>query len=132
MDMPTDVYFDKVQRMQNRAARVVSGVYDWNLNGMDIVSQLGWQTVRERRDYFTCVLIFKYLHGQALAFLQEKLTFVSHGLSTRAEISGKLVIPQPNVEGFKQCFTYQGPRLWNNSPHDLKNCDSVNILKFYV
>ncbi len=26
--------------MQNRAARVVTGDYDWNLNGMDILSQL--------------------------------------------------------------------------------------------
>ncbi len=32
--------------MQNRAARVVFGVYDWSLNGMAIVSQLGWQIVR--------------------------------------------------------------------------------------
>ena len=96
---------------------------------MDIVSQLGWQTVPERRDYFTCVLMFKCLNGQAPTFLQEKFTFVSHGLSTRAEISGNLVIPQPNFEVFKQCFTYQGPRLWNNSPDDLKNCGSIDTFK---
>ena len=56
-------------------------------------------------------LVFKCLNGQAPTVLREKLTFVSHGLSTRAEISGTLVIPKPNVEVFKRCFTYQGRRL---------------------
>ncbi len=76
----------KVQRMQNMAERVVSGIYDWTLNGIDIISQLGWQTARERREYFTCVLMFKCLNGQAPTSLQEKFTFVSHGLSILAEI----------------------------------------------
>ncbi len=40
------------------------------------------------------------------------------------------VNPQPDVEVFKQCFTYQGPRLWNNLPHDLKNCGSIYTFKF--
>ncbi len=35
-----DVYVDMFQRTQNRAARVVSGIY----YDYDIVSQLGWQT----------------------------------------------------------------------------------------
>ncbi len=42
--------------------------------------------------------MFKCLNVQAPAFLQETFTFISHGLSTRAEVSGKLVIAQPNVE----------------------------------
>ena len=52
-----DIYIDKVQRMQNRAARVVSGVYDWSASGIYIVNQVGRQTVRDRRDYFMCVLM---------------------------------------------------------------------------
>ncbi len=97
---------------------------------MTLVSQLGWQTVRKRRDYFTCVLMLKCLNVQGPTFLQEKITFVSYGLSTRAEISGKLVSPQPNVEVFRQCLTYQGHRLWNNLPDDLKNCGSIDTFKF--
>ncbi len=40
--------------------------------------------------------MFKCLNEQAPTFLQEKLTFVNHGLSTREEISGKLVIHHCN------------------------------------
>ncbi len=60
--------------------------------------------------------------------LQE--TFVSHGLSTQTEISSKLVVPQPTVEALKQCFTYRGPRPWNNLPDGVKNCDSIDTFKF--
>ncbi len=63
-----DMYIDEVQRMQIRAARVVSGVYDWSVSSIDIVSQLGWQTVRDRRDYFMCVLMYKCLNGQGPHF----------------------------------------------------------------
>ncbi len=74
--------------------------------------------------------MFKCLNGQTPTFSEEKFTFVIQGLSTRAEASRKQVIHQPNVQVFKQCFTYQEPRLWNHLPDNLKNCGSVDIFKF--
>ncbi len=57
-DMPRmSIYIEKVQRMQNKTACVVSEVHDWSLNGIEIVNQLRWQTVRERRNYLSA---FKY------------------------------------------------------------------------
>ncbi len=44
-------YIDKVQRLQNRAVRIVSGNYDWTIRGIDIVQLLNWQTVREKLFY---------------------------------------------------------------------------------
>ncbi len=32
-----DVHIDKIQRIQCRAARLLSGVFDWNVRGIDIV-----------------------------------------------------------------------------------------------
>ncbi len=56
-------------------------------------------------------------------FLQEKFTFITHGLSTCAEVAGKLVINQPNFAVFK-CFTC------HEGPDDFKNCASVDNFKF--
>ncbi len=47
----------KVVDRDNRAARIVSGNYDWTTRGIDIVKVLNWQTVRERRDHFTSLLM---------------------------------------------------------------------------
>ncbi len=52
-----DVHTDKVQRLQNKAARIVSGSYDWAVRGNDIVKLLNSQIVRERRDYFIYLVI---------------------------------------------------------------------------
>ncbi len=48
--------------------------------------------------------------GRPKPFYKKRFTFVSDcpGFSTRVEISGKLVIPQPNVEAFKQMFYLPG------------------------
>ncbi len=51
--------FDKVQHLQNRVARIVSGNYDWTILSTDIIKLLNWQTVPERRDYFTSLLMYR-------------------------------------------------------------------------
>jgi hypothetical protein len=38
--------------MQNRAARIISGIYDWNVSGLNIVKSLGWFNVREIRLFY--------------------------------------------------------------------------------
>ncbi len=66
----------------------MSGVYDWSGSGIDII-QLGWQTVRDRRDYFMCALMYKCLNGKGPAVSQDKFKFtsVNHVFSTRTYFS---------------------------------------------
>ena len=53
-------------RLQKRAARVVSGNYDYeNHRGADIVKSLNWQTLDERKLYYLCTLMYKCIHGLA-------------------------------------------------------------------
>ncbi len=73
-----------------------------------------------------CVLMYKCLNEQGPAFLQDTFTFVNHGFSMRAETFHKVTVPKCNVDLFKQCLTYQGPKLWNNLPDNLKNFGSVH------
>ena len=60
----------KIQRMQNRAARIVSGNYDYvNTRGIELVKSLQWTNVHQRRDYFMSILMFKCIHSLAPAYL---------------------------------------------------------------
>ena len=55
---------NKVQRLQNRAARILTGNYDYvNTRGIDLVKTLGLMNVSQRRDYFMIMLMFKSIHG---------------------------------------------------------------------
>ena len=43
---------NKIQKFQNRCARLITGNYDQSFQSTDIVMSLGWQTVQQRKEYF--------------------------------------------------------------------------------
>ena len=56
----TQENIDLVQRVQNHAARLIMGNFDYiNSRGIDLVKSLTLYTIRERRDYFLLTLMFK-------------------------------------------------------------------------
>ena len=60
----------KIQRLQNRAAKIVSGKYDYvNTRGIELVKSSQWMNVHQRRDYFMSILMFKCIHGLAPDYL---------------------------------------------------------------
>ena len=122
------VYLDKVQRLQNRAARIVSGNYDWTIRGIDIVKLLNWQTVRERRDYFTSLLMYRCMAGTAPFYLSSHFNHVTHEYFTRSSMYD-LDVPKPNREIFRPSIVYQGAVAWNGLDNDLKCCDSITSFK---
>ena len=53
----TNLY--KIQRLQNRAARIVTGNYDYvTTRGTGLVRRLRWMCVTQRRDYFMSFLTY--------------------------------------------------------------------------
>ena len=58
----SNVLVDKVRRLQNCAAKIITGKFDYDVKGIqDLVKQSGWHNVGERRDYFTLVTVYKTL-----------------------------------------------------------------------
>ena len=72
----------RIQSFQNRIARVISNIFSFNISGISIVKDLGWFNVTERRDFLTCMLIYKCLLGDAPNYLSDQLTYVDE-LSVR-------------------------------------------------
>ncbi len=113
----------KNQRIQCRAARL-----DWNIRGADIVRRLRWQTVRERRDYFTTVLMYRCLKNESPFYLTTHFTTIQHNHRTRRSLSD-VYVPRPNIELFNQSLLYQDPILWNGLSTDLKCSNNVMAFK---
>ncbi len=69
---------DKIQRLQNRAARIVTGNYEYvTTRGTELVRRLRWTCVTQRRDYFMSILMYKSIHGMAPAYLYNEITLHS-------------------------------------------------------
>jgi hypothetical protein len=133
-----NVHIDKVQRIQNRAARIITGNFSWDASGTELVKSLGWFTVRQRRDYFTGVLMHRCLHEAAPPYLCQQFMYVSdhHNRCTRSATGNNLYIPKPNIDLYRQSLSYNGPTTWNSIPSDIKSLEGQsafkNMYKYYV
>ncbi len=119
-----DIYINKIQVLQNRAARIICDNSDWNVSAsaFKLVKTQGWFSVKERRDYFMGVLVYRCLTNNAPAHLCDHFNAVSdvHVCGTRSYVHGNLYVPNVKREAFKQSLLYMGPIIWNNLPSLLK------------
>ena len=75
----TDYNLKKIQRIQNRAARHITGNYNFRtVRGIDLVKQLRLESVAERRDYFLSKLMFEAIHGFTRDYLRHTAGIGSH------------------------------------------------------
>ena len=120
-----------IQRIQNRCARAVTGLFDRNISISSLINFLGWMTVQDRLFYITACLMYKCINNKAPLYLCENLNLVSnsHKYNTRSAINNDLVVPFPNTSSFKTSFLYQGPTVWNNLPLSTRNSCSLQSFK---
>ena len=119
---------DKLQRVMNAAARVVSGTkkYDRGLTHL-LHSELHWLDVVDRVTYKLGVTVYKCLHGQAPDYLSELCTPVAqvaerhHLRSTSRHL---LVVPRFQLDTYgRRNFAVAGPTTWNLFQNNLREPD---------
>ena len=113
------------QRLQNAVARIVTGNYDYvNVRGEELVRELKWQTIKERRIFHTATLMFKCVNGLAPNYLCDQINLLSDisGYNTRYAANYNLHVPFPSKEIFKRSFLYDGATIFNSLPDLLKQC----------
>ena len=127
-----DFHFYKVQRLQNRAARIILDNYDFSINSSQLVTELGWLNVRQRRDYFTSILVYKSLNGLLPAYMSDMFSFVRdfNERPTRSAFTNNLYIPKVNKTLFRQSLLVNGPVIWNSLPNAIQEARTLNVFKF--
>ena len=137
--VPLKENLDRVQRIQNCCARIMCKNYDYiNTRVIDLVNILKIQTIRQRRDYFLSVLMFKAIHGLAPHYLCNDVTMIVdvHGYNTRSSENMNLYVPKYTKDICKRSFAYKGSMLWNDLPDEVKESSSLDAFKsnyrFYI
>ena len=95
--------FDKIQRIQNTLARVVTNTSKFE-HITPILKKLHWLPIKQRIDYKLCLLTYKTLQIQQPTYLYNSLSFPSHSLSTRSSDSSVLSIPYVRTSLGKRPF----------------------------
>ena len=65
---------DKFQKFQNRAARVITGA-TYDIRSSDILENLNWKPLEERRNHLKSTFIYKILNGHTAPNLKEAFRF---------------------------------------------------------
>ena len=117
---------DKLQNLQNRAARLITKLpFDKSSN----LLLLKWEKLSLRRKKQKALIMYKTLNELAPEYLQCLFTQRHVNDYNLRSLEGKLSMPKPNTNYLKRSFCYSGACLWSNLPQDLKSVGSIGQFK---
>ena len=120
---------DKLQKLQNRAARILTySPYDASAD--PLIESLGWKKLENQRKVKKAVMVYKSLNSLAPSYMRSM--FIDRdGLTNYSlrDTEGKLAIPKPRTNYLKNSFSYDGAILWNSLPIELRQAKSLNLFK---
>ena len=119
----------KLQRVQNAAARLVTGSKR-SEHITPILRSLHWLPVNERIKFKIALLTYKALNDMSPSYIREIIVPYIPVRSLRSCNKGLLQIPTSRTSSFgDRMFSVAAPRLWNNLPDYIRldNCSIENF-----
>ena len=105
---------NKLQKLQNRAARIVTNS-PYRMSPPPIIRQLGWQTVKELIETETVKMIYRSIHHEAPEYLTGLFQRLSETCARQLRnTSTDLYVPLLKTACGQKCFSYRGAKLWND------------------
>ena len=125
---------DKLQKLQNRAARIITKS-PFDTSSDHLLSTLDWERLFLRQNKQKALMMIKSVNGLAPEYLQS-LFSQRRSVYNLRDSEGKLTLAKPSTNYLKRSFSYSGAMLWNNMPKSLKNAVSLNhfndLLRTYL
>ena len=101
---------EKLQRVQNTAARVISGLRKYDHITMTRY-ELHWLPVDRRIEFKILMLTYKALNGLAPWYISDLLVYYSQSRELRSRGQTHLVVPRTRKGYGDRCFTIVAPQL---------------------
>ena len=124
---------DKLQKYQNRAARIIAGA-SYEIRSADVLQVLEWENLESRRIITKATLMYKILNDYSAPNLKELLKR-RNSLQTFYDLRNSqndLDPPKPRLEFLKKSFKYSGSRLRNNLSPEAKEAQSICSFKEFI
>ncbi len=118
---------DRLQKLQNRAARIIMNYKNESGQSLLASNALGWINLEERRAKMKVRLMYKSINNLA----PERLSNLFQNSSTIYDYdlrgsSTRLCLPKPKTEFLKNSFSYNEAYVWNHIPEEIRNSESYN------
>ena len=122
---------DRLQKFQNRAARIITGA-SYDVRSADVLDTLGSETLDTRRSRNKLIQMYKILNDHTAPNLKDlfRKKYETHRNTLNLRNSETdLMLAKPKTEFLKRTFGYSGATLWNNPPQELKLAESFSSFK---
>ena len=128
-DNPTKGLTDRLQRLQNRAARVITGA-SYEIRSKDILNDLNWETLAQRREKHKAILMYKITNDLTPSYLSDKFTTVEKTKNYNFRNKAfNLNIPHAKTSYLEKSLLCKGPKIWNSIPTEIRQSSSLNSFK---
>ena len=109
---------DELEKVQNRAARFVTGNYNFETGRKTkVLEQLKWESLKQRRKGYYCflviILFYKGLKGQANIPVDDLKSLLRN---TRNHHSEPFQVPYARTDAYRHSFFPETIRDWNALP----------------
>ena len=118
----------RVQIMQNRAAKIITGATRYD-SSTEALNALKWYTLKDRYNFHLATTMYKIMNDHAPNYLVNRFNVKYSGYDLRG--FKNLSIPKPNTDFKKRSISYCGATIWNSLPTDVKSKCNVSTFKKY-
>ena len=119
----------KLQKLQNRAARIIT-FSNHDRNTDELSNSLNWHKLEHQRAASKSIMMYNAVNNQTPNYLSSRFFLRNEALSYNLRnTEGKLSIPQPRTNYCKRSFSYSGAVLWNRLPNEIKLSSTLNEFK---
>ena len=120
---------DKLQKLQNRAARILT-FSNYDVRSSVLLDELGWERLEYVRLKQLAVTMYKIHNNLSPSYLRRIFTNTSNVHSHNLRNSElNYYVSRPRTESAKGSLHYRGSVLWNKIPSEIRNLPSLNVFK---
>jgi hypothetical protein len=119
----------RLQKLQNRAARIILCVKIREYHVPELLSKLNWNSLEYRRNQHICTMVFRCISGHVLAYLSHLFdkNMAVHNYNTRQ--SDHLHFHRASTSKDIKSFRHRGTKQYNNLPSNVRSAPTLSIFK---
>lgn len=118
-DSASNYLLDKLQKMQNRAARIITGS-SYEVRSSELLNDLNWQTLRERREDKKATFMYKVKNGLMPESMTSLFTLLNNESYPLRSNMNNFSLNKPKTNFLKKSISYSAAMCWNNLSMECK------------
>jgi hypothetical protein len=123
---------DKVQRLQNSLARVVTNSLTFSSSSSELVHNLHWLPIKHRINFKIALLTYKLLARQQPSYLSNTITLYNPPRALRSSNQHKLDLSSVSTAFGARAFSVASPSVWNSIPLHIRLSPSQSSFKQHL